>query len=155
MHAERACCARIVKRTEAEVGSAVYVGGASARVETWARAVVVALDCGDNGYRIGLACEQRNGEWKYGMWPLHSVHTEATYAEACARSEAERARLIEQAEQRRARLDSLRADARAVEAMLDIELVVVPDQRGGEHYVRCSSTAFAAIAGALRRSRAG
>jgi len=136
-----------MKRAEAYVGQAVYVGG-TRHAGTWARAVVVGLDCGDNGYRVGLAVEQRSGTWLYGQWPLHSVHTEEEYERAAEAHEAQLEAANNERARREAVLAQMRADATFIAAYYGCVVVVVPEPRSGAHYARLDANGLRAIAGA-------
>jgi hypothetical protein len=137
-----------MRRTEAYVGQEVRVGGGK-DPSAYRRGVVVELDCGDNGYRIGIAALQKDGStWLYGMWPLHSVHTASEYEAQLAKAqEAIEARAW--AEIRwRDDLDEARRIARELEER-GVVVVVIPDMRTGEHKLQISGAESMRRVGAL------
>lgn len=137
-----------MKRTEAYVGQPVYVGGGK-DPSAYRRGVVVELDCGDNGYRVGIAAVQKDGQtWLYGMWPLHSVHTTQEYMRAREMLDQEAAAGARAQAQWADALEEARRVARALEER-GVVCVVIPDMRTGEHKLQISGSLSIALVGAL------
>ncbi len=136
-----------MKRSEAEVGQRVWCGS-PARPSSMQAGVIVSLDCGDNGYRVLVQEVGRDGARK---WPLHSVHDAAQHESALAAAETRAKAQAEVEAARRVELELLRQAVAELERETGASMQVVPDMRSGDHYVRLSSSAVAAVLGAWQR----
>lgn len=145
-----------MKRSEAYVGQHVWCGNKDVP-DAWTQGIIVTLDCGDNGYRVGVAEERWPGtskaQWMYRAWPLHSVYDAAT---ATAKREASKARAEAEARldvEAREDLEWMREAVAELEVRIGVRIELAPNFRTREHRAVLSKDGLAAVLGAVRRGQ--